>query len=71
MPSYPPIRVRVTLKINLPPLSEWGKEKIWAELPPIRVRVTLQFNLPPLSEGGQEKIYAELPPYPSDGNFKN
>jgi hypothetical protein len=33
MPSYPPIQVRVTLKINLPPLSERGQEKIYAELP--------------------------------------
>jgi hypothetical protein len=50
MPSYPPIRVMVTLKINLPPLSEGGQEKIYAELPPMRMRITLQINLPPLSE---------------------
>jgi hypothetical protein len=52
----------ITLKINLPPLSEGGKEKILGRvIPLIRVTVTLKINLPPLSEEGQEKIYAELP----------
>jgi hypothetical protein len=71
MPSYPPIRVRVTLKINLPPYPKENKKKFYAELPPIRVRVNSQINLSPLFEGGEENFYAELPPYPSEDNFKN
>jgi hypothetical protein len=62
MPSYPPIRVTVTLKINLPRLSEGGKEKILCRLsPPIRVTLTFKINLPPLTEGGKKNC-AELPP---------
>jgi hypothetical protein len=34
MPSWPPIRVRVTLKINLPPFPKEDKKKFYAELPP-------------------------------------
>jgi hypothetical protein len=34
MLSYPPILVRVTLKIDLPSLYEGEQEKIYAELPP-------------------------------------
>jgi hypothetical protein len=41
MPSYPPIRARVTEKaFNLPPYPREDKKKIYAELPPIRARVT-------------------------------
>jgi hypothetical protein len=62
MPSYPPIRVTVTLKINLPRLSEGGKEKILCRLsPPIRVTVTFKINLPPLTDGGKKEI---VPSYP-------
>jgi hypothetical protein len=34
MPSYPHIQVRVTLKINFPPLSEGGQEKILCPVTP-------------------------------------
>jgi hypothetical protein len=34
MPSYHPIRVRVTLQINLPPFFEGGCEKILRRVTP-------------------------------------
>jgi hypothetical protein len=34
MPSYPPIRVRVTLEINIPALSEGGQEKVLCRVTP-------------------------------------
>jgi hypothetical protein len=35
MPSYHPIQVRITLKINLPPLSEEGQEKNLCRVTPL------------------------------------
>jgi hypothetical protein len=72
MPSYPPIRVRVTLQINLPPIIRMRiRKNFMPSYPPIRVRVTLRINLPLLSEGEQEKFLCGINPYPSECNFKN
>jgi hypothetical protein len=35
MPSYHPIQVRVTLEINIPPLSKGGQENVLYRVTPL------------------------------------